>query len=64
MDASTLRICESHPDIDRAACALVALLVSCKGEQMHGQAGVLADLTAGRITLLHQPKAPTIKIKS
>lgn len=63
MDSATLRICEANPDIDAAACALVRLLAECKSEQMHGQAGVLADLKAGKIAVLHKPKVPTSVVK-
>jgi hypothetical protein len=64
LDASTLKICESNPDIDTAAVAFVRLLANCKGEQMHGQAGVLAEHKAGKITVLHHRKEPTTLIKT
>jgi len=63
MDASTLETLRKHPDIDRAAETLVRLLAACKSQQMHGKAGVLVELKAGAIALLHESKDSTTLIK-
>jgi hypothetical protein len=62
MDQLTIKICHENLDIDEAAQKLVRLLASCKGQRMHGKAGVLAELKDGKIAFLIESKDASTRL--